>query len=132
MSWEKMGLSKVNGGMGFWDLTHFNTALLAKQFWRIWKTVDSLTARIFKAKYFPNCSILDAGLGSKLSFVWRSIHGAGDLVKEGLLWRIGDGASVWIWGEKWVPLPHTFKIQSPPISLLENEYVKRLIDPTTK
>jgi hypothetical protein len=132
MSWEKRGLSKVNGGMGFRDLTHFNMALLAKQFWRIWKTTDSLTTRIFKAKYFPNCSILEAGLGSKPSFAWRSIQGAGELVKEGLIWRIGDGASVRIWGEKWIPLPQTFKIQSPPTSLSKNEYMQRLIDPTTK
>ena len=100
MSWEKMGLSKSRGGMGFRDLVAFNTALLAKQLWRLWKTTDSLTARILKAKYYPNCSILEVGLGSKPSFAWSSIHGAGGLVKDGLIWWIGNGASIRIWGEK--------------------------------
>jgi hypothetical protein len=54
--------------MGFRDFTCFNKALLAKQIWRIWKTPDSLTARIMKGKYFPNCSVLEATLGKKTIF----------------------------------------------------------------
>jgi hypothetical protein len=65
MSWSKMGTSKGKGGMGFCNFTCFNKALLAKQIWRIWKTPDSLTTRIMKGKYFPNCSVLEATLGKK-------------------------------------------------------------------
>jgi hypothetical protein len=44
-------------------------------------------------------SILKACLGSKPSYAWRNIHGAIDLLQSGLIWRIGDGAKVGIWGE---------------------------------
>ena len=46
----------------------FNKALLEKQCWRMWTKLDSLMARILKAKYFPNCSILEAQQGRKLYF----------------------------------------------------------------
>jgi hypothetical protein len=68
MSWTKMGMSKARGGLGFWDFTCFNKALLAKQCWRLWHMPDSLVANILRSKYYANGSILDAKLGSKLSF----------------------------------------------------------------
>jgi hypothetical protein len=80
MKWERLGLSKAKGGggggLGFRDFNIFNKALLSKQVWRLWKVLDSLTAQIVKAKYCPNVEVLDAGLGNKPSFVWRSIVGA--------------------------------------------------------
>ncbi|XP_059436346.1 uncharacterized protein LOC132169309 [Corylus avellana] len=35
---------------------------------------------------------------------------------EGLLWRVGDGKSIRIWVDKWIPATTTNKIQSPNIS----------------
>jgi hypothetical protein len=80
--------------MGFHDLSCFNKALLAKQVWRLWKTPDSLIAKIIKAKYFLNCLVLEAFLGKKPSFAWRSIHSSRDLLREGLVWRVGNGKTI--------------------------------------
>jgi hypothetical protein len=85
MSWRKMGVPKVCGGMGFWDLSCFNKALLAKQVWRMWTTSDNLVAHIMKAKYHPDFSILEASLRNKPYFAWRSIQGSCALIKEGLV-----------------------------------------------
>ena len=63
-----MSLSKANGGMGFRDLVNFNKALLAKQIWRLWKFPESLIAKIIKAKYYPESSVLEASCGKKPSF----------------------------------------------------------------
>jgi hypothetical protein len=46
MSWRRLGINKEKGGMGFREFSCFNKALLAKQYWRLWKTMDSLIARI--------------------------------------------------------------------------------------
>ena len=127
-----MGVSKARGGMGFWDLACFNNALLAKQIWHLWKTPENLVARIMKAKYYPDCSVLDAFLGKEPSFAWRSIQGSNDLVKEGLIWRVGNGKTTRIWKDRWIPLPTTFMVCSPPSLLDPNETVSRLIDADTK
>ncbi|XP_059446670.1 uncharacterized protein LOC132178237 [Corylus avellana] len=110
-----MGLSKTQGGMGFRDLVCFNKALLAKQIWRLWKAPENLIAQIMKAKYYPNSTVLDAPLGNRPSFAWRSIQGASDLVKDGLVWRVGNGKSIHIWKDKWLPRPPMYTVYSPPL-----------------
>jgi hypothetical protein len=65
MSWEKMGITKEQGGLGFRDLVMFNKALLAKQVWRILKNPESLVARIMQTKYFPHASIMEAAIRNR-------------------------------------------------------------------
>ena len=62
---KSSGLYKQKGdkGMGFQEMEAFNEALLAKQLWRIMKDETSLVARILKAKYYPNCHLLEASQG---------------------------------------------------------------------
>jgi hypothetical protein len=134
MKWSKMGEAKNCGGIGFRDFKCFNKALLAKQFWRLWNMPYSLVSQIIKAKYYPRGSILEAQLGNKPSFAWRSIWGSGDLLKDGLVWRIGNGSTVKIWSDKWVPIPNTYSIQSPPqVHIIEpNATVSELIDRDTQ
>jgi hypothetical protein len=91
MKWSKMGISKYRGGMGFRDLICFNKALLAKQSWRLWQTLDNLVSRIMQGKYYANGSILEAKIGHNPSYAWMSILSLCDLLKEGLYWRIGNG-----------------------------------------
>ena len=98
-SWWKMCYPKSKGGMGFRDLHSFNLAMLAKQVWRIIVNPESLCARILKAKYFPNTSILQAGPKSGSSFTWQSIVAAIPTFKRGYIWRIGSGESINIWND---------------------------------
>lgn len=105
-----MGLAKIRGGMGFRDLGCFNHALLPKQIWHLWKTPNSLIAKILKAKYYPDCSVLEALLGKKPSFAWKSIQGSCEVMREGLIWRVGNGKKVSIWKDKWIRSPTTYKV----------------------
>jgi hypothetical protein len=77
------------------------------------KNLDSLIARILKAKYYPNSSFLDSSLGSRPSFAWRNIYVVKDLLHQRLIWRVGDEHSIKIWGDRWIPKPTSFMVQSP-------------------
>jgi hypothetical protein len=131
MKWSKMGLAKQKGGLGYRDLEHFNTALLAKQGWRIMLNPDSLVAQVLKSKYFSKESFIMSRLGSNPSYVWRSIWGAKHLVQAGMRWRVGNGNSIKIWGDKWIDSTSSGLIQAPVRVLGENAKVSALIDDTT-
>jgi len=60
LKWDEMTKSKMVGGMGFKDLAMYNDSLLAKQAWRLLTDKDSLFYRIFKARFFPHCTIMEA------------------------------------------------------------------------
>jgi hypothetical protein len=132
LKWSKMGLAKNKGGLGYRDLEPFNMALLAKQGWRIMLNPDCLVAKVLKSKYFSKEDFLTSRLGSNPSFVWRSLWGAKYLVQAGMIWRVGDGKSVKIWGDKWIGSTYTGKIQAPVRILGENDKVSALIDDTTQ
>jgi hypothetical protein len=131
MSWSQMGVSKSRGRMGFRDLVSFNKALLAKQCWRLLKSPESLVAQIIKAKYYPNDDLLEAKVGSKPFFAWRSLQGAKELLEAGLFWRIDNGHEAQIWGDCWLPQHSTYRIQSTPKVLEPTSRVKELINENT-
>jgi len=113
-------------------LQSFNKALLAKQCWRLIQNPQSLVTRIVKAKYYPHGSPLEVCLCKRPSFEWGSIASARELLKDGLVWRIGNGENVNIWGDKWLPTPTTYAIQSSRHTFSEYAKVVELIDPDTK
>ncbi|XP_021736509.1 uncharacterized protein LOC110703057 [Chenopodium quinoa] len=125
-SWDVMCTPKCVGGMGFKDLEVFNIALLGKQAWRlVWKD-ESLLGRVMSAKYYPNSSFLDSYLGVSRSFSWRRIWSAKALLKEGLIWRIGNGSTVNIWKDPWVADENGMYITSAAVEGLNN--VNELVD----
>ena len=80
--------------MGFRDITAFNLAMLAKQAWLLIHHHHSLMYRVYKARYFPTCSFLEANLGNNPSYIWRSLLRAKDVILEGSVWKIRDGTIV--------------------------------------
>ena len=95
-------MHKINGGMGFKDLTAFNLAMLGKQGWKFVTEPYSLVSKLFKANYFPNNIYLTATISHNPSYVWFTILRARFIVRGGARWSIGTGGSIPILGEPWV------------------------------
>lgn len=80
VKWERLCEAKEGGGMGFKEIEKFNDALLAKQVWQLINNPDSLCHRVFKARFFPDYSILKAQTLSSGSYAWKSIISARDVI----------------------------------------------------
>ena len=94
--------------MGFRDIHAFNLAMLAKQAWRILHKTHSLFYCMYKTRYFPSCSFMDAELGASPSVVWRSLLQAQEVIREGSIWQVGNGQTIGINTHRWLPRPPTF------------------------
>jgi hypothetical protein len=103
VAWSDMCKPKNLGGLGFRDIELFNLALLARQGWRMLQNPESLSARILKAVYFPTTEMLSAEVGSSPSRVWRGIHEGLQVLKQGLIRRIGTGEETDPWNDQWLP-----------------------------
>ena len=113
--WSELTKSKMVGGMGFRDLAHFNNALLVKQAWRLLHNKETLFYKVFKAKFFPNHSFLEAKDSSSGSYAWKSLLQGRDVILDGACWRVGDGKSIKIWQHHWLPRKHPTKVLSPMV-----------------
>jgi len=101
--WELLMRPKVQGGMGFRDLRCFNLAMLGKQGWRLIENPESLCAKVLKGRYFPDVDFLTATRKKHASHTWRAILEGREVLKKGLLRRIGDGSTTDIWQDRWLP-----------------------------
>lgn len=91
----------------------FNQALLARQAWRLLDQPDSLCARVLRAKYFPNGLLTDAVFSANASSTWHAIEFGLQLLKQGIIWRIGDGTKVRIWRDPWIPREYSLRPITP-------------------
>jgi ribonuclease HI len=130
LSWDTLCKRKDAGGLGFRDLHNFNLAMLARQGWRLLMAPDSLCAQVLRAKYFPHGDLLNVQERPGISYAWRSIIRGMQALKQGLIWRIGNGEQINIWGDPWIPNAATRRPSTPRGRNILTR-VSHLIDPVT-
>lgn len=73
-------------------------------------TAESLCARVLKSKYYPKGDLLDMVFATEASQVWRGIEHGLELLKKGIIWRVGNGKSNLIQRDQWIPRKNGLKV----------------------
>src|SRR5438132_1136066 len=63
---------------------------------------DSLCARVLKGRYFPDSDFLNANYPNSASPMWKAIFKGREVLKQGLIRRVGDGTTTEIWHDRWI------------------------------
>ncbi|XP_074342410.1 uncharacterized protein LOC141679955 [Apium graveolens] len=82
----------------------YNITLLGNQGWRLLKHQEKLVNKIFKARYYPQGNFLSTKIGSNSSYVWRSVLESQEIMKKGIGCRVGNGNSINIELDHWLPV----------------------------
>jgi hypothetical protein len=62
-----------------------------------------MLGRVFRAVYYPEGNILTSKLGIRPSYAWTSISKSKKMFQDGGRWKVGNGAMINIWHDKWIP-----------------------------
>lgn len=116
-------------GMGFRDLTDFNTAMLTKTSWRLQNESDSVWSQIMKGLYYPRGSPMNAKKGVRPSWAWANILTGCDMLQEHGIWRVRKGNRIRSFKDAWIPGINGNRIQSDEGTMVdENVAVAQLIE----
>ena len=88
--------------------------------------------KVFKARFFPNCTSMEAKHLSGGSHTWNSILHGTDVLLRGCRWRIGNGKAVSIWQDQWLPRKNMPQVLSPNVETLAGAKVEILIEENTR
>ena len=80
-----------------------NNALLAKLAWMIASKKDNLFLSIVRAKYKVKHDWLRKDPPKSTSLVWKAIEEVIKIIIKGACYLMGDGASINVWLDPWVP-----------------------------
>lgn len=102
---------KDQGGMGFKDFYKMNSALLAKQAWRVLNEPSSYWVSMLKGIYFPDSDFFTAKARPGASWVWQSVIHGRELILSSGHWNVGVGTDINITNHVWVASGKTVSLK---------------------
>uniref|UniRef100_A0A2N9EYL8 Reverse transcriptase domain-containing protein n=1 Tax=Fagus sylvatica TaxID=28930 RepID=A0A2N9EYL8_FAGSY len=128
-SWDKLCQTKRDGGLGFRKTKEVNMALIAKLSWMVASKRNSICMELLRKKYKVRKDWLSKEPMKTASPIWRAIEKAKKIVLKGACYMVGDGNSINIWKDPWVPWLEDFKPKPKDDSIqLNPQMVSSLID----
>ena len=97
VGWDKICRPKQEGGIGLHKISAINLAYQAKLAWKILTNHNSLWVRLMRSKYLRQQNFFLTQRKQGDSLVWKSILNCRNLIRQGLMWTIGDGKDIFFW-----------------------------------
>ncbi|CAL1397214.1 unnamed protein product [Linum trigynum] len=69
-----------------------------------------------------------AMMGYRPSYIWKSIMKAKEMIIDGFRWKVGNGNSIRIWEDEWIPGKSFFYPDPLPANELPKDLVSSIID----
>lgn len=108
--WDHLCQPKGKGGLGFRYAKDFNMALLTKLSWMIATKRDSLCMRVLGSKYKVRNDWLRREPTKKVHRpIWKAIEKAKNIIVKGACYLVGNGHSINVWKDPWIPWNDDFK-----------------------
>lgn len=132
-AWDKLCRPKRQGGLGFKKAKDVNSALLAKLAWMVVSGKQSFCMEVLRTKYKVSNNWITEEPVKLACPTWRAIEAGKNLIEKGACFLLGDGKSIDIWIDQWVPWIANFKPQ-PRVEEYKQFPIKafQLIDSTSR
>ncbi|KAK9911967.1 hypothetical protein M0R45_035844 [Rubus argutus] len=119
VNWDTVCLPKTLGGFGIKKSSDMNQAMLAKAGWRLFQHDPGLWASMYREKYLQHGHLVDQNYQQPkdCSSTWRSITHGANLLKKGLIWRVGDGRKIKFWTDIWLPISPLINHVTPDFAI---------------
>nr|XP_043620341.1 uncharacterized protein LOC122592208 [Erigeron canadensis] len=101
VAWKNVCKPKEQGGLDIKDMRKWNDVLLVRQFWKIIENGNSLWAKWVNVVKLKSMSIWEIEADKYDSWGWKTMLGIRELVKQHVLYKIGNGRRISMWNDKW-------------------------------
>jgi hypothetical protein len=85
---------------------------------------------VLRVEYYPDGELLKSEEKPDISYSWRSIVRGLKAIRQGMIWWVGDGTTINIWEDPWLPRGVTRRPCTPKGATILTK-VSDLIDPYT-
>ncbi|KAL5572537.1 hypothetical protein UlMin_022134 [Ulmus minor] len=125
-AWDDLYVPKAYEGLGLRRMSSMNEAVLAKWGWDLLTGKCSQCLLFLQGKYLRATSFNSVDAMSTDFAFWKAIIQSRDSILRGTCYQIGDGASINIWEDPWVPNCQEFRPRASPDHIREACMVKDL------
>lgn len=102
--WNEVCKPKKQGGLGFKDLYTWNVALMAKHVWNVASDKQSVWVRWIKAVKLKDRNFWDYKIPDSACWSWRIILKCRDVLRDYIVFRLGNGNKTSAWYDLWHPM----------------------------